>query len=430
MALLPVGVGLGLFTWYLGESIYRSDNQRPSDVAGTATTASAAFLGLHNFAFPATIAFSLLYTFFLIKSKSLFHPATKPILLLVLLALDLVVMAASAATPMFQKCGMIGCTYASKSLGGLKFGGHDDYADDYSMPAGYANANAAIYFFTSLVALPVLLHQLYTIISSSSSSRLPRAQNLSLIDGTGDGAAAHSLKEGLISPSMSSSSSSSSSSSVVYSHLRKQQAQRQWLGVLLVLFVLIPVHMILTSRIGNNFQWYFPFNTAKWAAREIVPENNIGYVPQLRVSPDLVLKLFPDVLLFWGYIYVNCAVALLVQAVPLLRRLSRQCHPSLLSLSTGEIVFWLGFCAFLAATFLYWYLVHGWEGNPIPAVSTAERFSRTVAQVHLSLRPLPETHAQHSPPPPTSHSQTLMPLCPLPSGPPPHSPSLGRWRCP
>ena len=384
---LPLGVGLGLTSYYLGENIYRADNKRPSNVAGTATTASAAALGLHNFAFPATIAFMMLYTYFLIKSRHLKHPATKPILLLTLLALDLFVLATSTATPIFRKCGLVGCTYASASLEGKKYGGHDDYADDYSMPQGYTNSNAIIYFFTALLALPVLLHQIYLAYvgrssknSRNNSSGFSRARNQSLIDGAGDPGAL-SLKEGLISPS----SSSSSSSAVVYNHLRKQQAQKQWLGVLLALFVLIPVHVILTSRLGNNFQWIFPYNVAKWAAREIVAENNIGYVFQHRISPDLVLKLFPDVVLFYGYIYANCACALLVQAVPRLRRLSRQRHPSLLSLSTGELAFWWGFCAFLAVTFLYWYLIHGWEGNPTPAVSLAERFSRTVAQVALSM---------------------------------------------
>ena len=372
---LPILVCLGVATYELGENIYRPDGDmsRPEGLAGTATTMSAAMMGIHNFVFPATIVFAILYAFAIVKSsKSCIHRITRPVLMGVLVALDFVVMVTSSLTSLFQKCNILGCTFANPSLGGLTFGGNDEYADDYNMPQSYRNSNALIYFFTALVALPPLTYQAYVIArveyagAASASSPL----NQSLLSKGGD---------------VELVASAASSSAAVSLHLHKQQLVRRWLAVLAVLFFLLPTQMVLTSRLGNNFQWAFPYEVATWAAREIVPESNIGYVFQYRVSADIVLKLFPDVVLFYGYIYVNCFFAIATNLNNTLRNSMYKRHAALHWLTLGEAVFWVGFVLFLATTFSYWYLVHGWEGNPISAVTTAERFSRTAAQVALAM---------------------------------------------
>jgi len=137
-----------------------------------------------------------------------------------------------------------------------------------------------------------------------------------------------------------------------------------------------------------HVQWIFPYIVAKWAAREIVPENNIGEVYQYRISSDLVLKLFPDVLMYYAYIYANVFFALCGQLLPQVQKIFSY-RPftwvPLLNAQLGEILFWLLLVSYGIANFCYWYLVHGWEGNPIQNVTQAERFSRTIAQVALSL---------------------------------------------
>jgi hypothetical protein len=127
---LPVLVCLGLATYSLGENIYRPDGDasRPVGLAGTATTLSAAMLGIHNFVFPATIAFALMYAYAIVKSAGeCRHRITRLFLLAVLVALDIVVMVTCSLTTLFQKCNIIGCTYATPSLGGLTFGGNDEW---------------------------------------------------------------------------------------------------------------------------------------------------------------------------------------------------------------------------------------------------------------------------------------------------------------
>ena len=240
------------------------------------------------------------------------------------------------------------------------------------MPQSYRNSNALIYFFTALVALPPLAYQAYMVARIDLHAETAKPLNQSLLSKQGEAKYA-------------SDAPSDASQQQVHLHLRKQQSLRQWLSVLAVLLCLLPTHIVLTTRLGNNFQWTFPYNVATWAAREIIPENNIGYVFQYRVSADLVLKLFPDIVIFYGYVYVNCFVAMAANYYVPLRKAFYTKHAILLWLTAGEAAFWASFIVFLMVTFLYWYLVHGWEGNPISAVTTAERFSRTVAQLALSM---------------------------------------------
>ena len=378
---IHVGVGLALATYYLGEHIYRTDAERAntSYTQGTGTPQSAAIMAFWDAFFPATLAFGILYTFFLVKSS--LAKSRKLIVLGVMIILNIVVLAQAGKTKIFRLCNIIGCTYASPSLGGKTFGGNDEYADDYNMPASYTNSNAIVYFFTALLALPFLVFQFVRVYRFDETSKVTFMLNLDedhipnpLVASTG-----------MQPSSISSSVSSASTPASVYKHVELMQSRKRWLGVFLGLVVLLPVHVILTTRLGNNFQWIFPYEVATWAAREITPATNIGWVLQYRISSDLVLKLFPDVVIFYLYIYVNSAVALLCSAYPRSRAV-RTLHSFDVSshLCNGELLFWFGFIAHIITTFCYWYLVHGWEGNPIPAVSTAERFSRTTAQVALS----------------------------------------------
>lgn len=377
---IHVGVGLALATYYLGEHIYQTDAERANTnyTLGTGTPQSAAIMAFWDFLFPVTLVYGVLYTFFLIKST--LDKSGKLIVLGIMVVLNIVVLAQAAKTKIFRLCNIVGCTFASSSLGGKTFGGNDEYADDYNMPASYSSSNALVYFFTALLALPFLVFQFVRVYRFDATSKVAFILNLEedhipnpLVASTG------------MHPS-SISSSASSTSTPAYKHVEIMQSRKRWLGVFLGLVLLLPVHIILTTRLGNNFQWIFPYEVATWAAREITPDSNIGWVLQYRISSDLVLKLFPDVIIFYLYIYVNSAVALLCSAHPR-SRVVRTLHSFDVSsqLCNGELLFWFGFIAHIITTFCYWYLVHGWEGNPIPAVSTAERFSRTTAQVALSL---------------------------------------------
>lgn len=380
IGLSPIVVILGCGTYYLGEHIYQSDKDREGTefTKGTGNPAAAAILGLWNFLFPATIAYSLLYTFFLVKAR--IHRNSKFALLILLLVLDMIVLITSTRTPIFQLCSILGCTFASPSLKGKTYGGTDEYADDYNMPASYTNSNALTYFFTGLLALPVVCYQIFKVYRNEFA----RVSVNTGIDVNADPIPPLQLMKAPLASG--SSRSDASSATTTQRHLVSQKNTLRWLGVFLGLVVLIPVHVICTSRLGNNFQWFFPYEVATWAAREIVEETNVGWVAQYRVSPDLVLKLFPDVMMFYGYIYLNSAVALACVFFPgtAVVRTFRS-YDVTSKLNNGELLFWFGFISYLVSSFLYWYLVHGWEGNPISAVTTSERFSRTIAQTALSM---------------------------------------------
>jgi len=155
-------------------------------------------------------------------------------------------------------------------LQGKTFGGHDDYADDYNMPESYKNSFALIYFFTALFAFPFLVWQLYLSItdllykpgsaSSSSSpyvtmeddvpSPLVNAEASVVVStATASNDVRRDSKAAQFAPA-----APVVTANFVYELLQKQKRTIRILAVCLGLLVLLPVHIIITTRLGNNFQ--------------------------------------------------------------------------------------------------------------------------------------------------------------------------------
>lgn len=119
-----------------------------------------------------------------------------------------------------------------------------------------------------------------------------------------------------------------------------------------------------------------------------------------RAEVQGTLKIFPDILLYYGTIYIVSLIALLSQVYrPLAQALSyrlslravRSLYPTVLtrwkicpleaSISVGELLLGIIFAGLITAEFLYWYLNHGWQDKTMDTYSAEERAARSMGQV-------------------------------------------------
>lgn len=111
------------------------------------------------------------------------------------------------------------------------------------------------------------------------------------------------------------------------------------------------------------------------------PSKKFGYYVEFNFGSDLVLKLFPDILVYYGIIYVVSAVALLSHVyLPLQAKLASR-PSALLGLTIGEATLAGLLATLLGGQFAYWYLDHGWENEERSVRSKAELAARSVGQV-------------------------------------------------
>jgi hypothetical protein len=77
---------------------------------------------------------------------------------------------------------------------------------------------------------------------------------------------------------------------------RKQAVD--YISYFLVFVLLFPLHLFCTTRFGNDFQWFSNYGIAAWGKHKIEPE-----IPHIERSEDLNYKFFPQILLFYGFVY-------------------------------------------------------------------------------------------------------------------------------
>jgi len=111
------------------------------------------------------------------------------------------------------------------------------------------------------------------------------------------------------------------------------------------------------------------------------PDKLFGHYWATALGSHLVLKLFPDILLYYGAIYLVSVVAFTAQYVPALRSVLHSRWKFLAGYSIGEFSLVILLIALLISDFLYWYFEHGWQLTAVSAYTRAERGARSTGQV-------------------------------------------------
>ena len=97
----------------------------------------------------------------------------------------------------------------------------------------------------------------------------------------------------------------------------------------------------------------------------------------------VVLKLYPDILIFYVFIYAISLVAIAAQVcTPLLNFLKRRIYHPYVTMTIGEAGFGLALALMLVGQFMYWYTLHVYQADPNIYRSNVELAARAMGQVN------------------------------------------------
>jgi predicted ferric reductase len=367
------------------------------------------------------------------------HMITDPLLpaairiffLLLELIMMLIVIGVSSDNPVFA-CHITECTYAKLPT--------PEYLDQVSStwnPESIEATLALFYFFFGLLTLPFISYQIYVqgrilfkYKSTSDVTKLmalqefkekyPDAHTMGGVDDYSDPDAdpeaatsqRGSALEMVDNPMMQQKEKSRIS--VVRNHHKNKQREKnksleethakQWklikekaighhaevvkqketmymVCAFLTLGFLFPLNLFASSRFGNDFQWYSNYGIAAWAKHQIEPA-----IPQITVSNDLNYKFFPQIIIFYVYLYSVICTAVAARYYKPLKDFLDQ-RPKILKdwdLTWGEALFAAYTVLFTFITFCYiffnWYAEPHvkWLGSRV-----SERWGRCLGQTSL-----------------------------------------------
>jgi predicted ferric reductase len=127
----------------------------------------------------------------------------------------------------------------------------------------------------------------------------------------------------------------------------------------------------------NNWQYLSLFYIRSEQQTEEAAE--YGTCWQWKVSDYLILKLYPDIVIYYSFIYVVTAVGLLAQVYPNLRRIL---HTRVFySLHLGEVLATVALVLVVVGEFCYWYYDHWWQSTPRKDYTSEEMAARSMGQI-------------------------------------------------
>ena len=161
----------------------------------------------------------------------------------------------------------------------------------------------------------------------------------------------------------------------------KEREIRMWLCCFLTLGFLFPLNLYCSARFGNDFQWFSNYGMAAWARHQIDPP-----IPQINVSNDLNYKFFPQIIIFYVFLYTVVIAGIVSHLVPEIRNFfdTRPIFLKKLDCTWGEAAFTFMLVAFTWITFCYvffdWYAEPHvkWQGSAV-----SERWGRCLGQTAL-----------------------------------------------
>ena len=218
--------------------------------------------------------------------------------------------------------------------------------------------------------------------SSSSSSSSSTVSAASTASGSSSSASKAGIK-GETKPLLGNATDSKPLPSYAHKSTQARRSKARSLQTLLAMALtfgaLYPVFFFACITLPTWWAYFSKHGIQTYEASR--PSKEYGYYVEFNFGSDLALKLFPDILIYYGAIYVVSAVALLSHVyLPLQAKLSSR--PSvLLGLTVGEATLAGLLAALLGGQFAYWYLDHGWENEARSVRSKAELAARSVGQV-------------------------------------------------
>ena len=166
-----------------------------------------------------------------------------------------------------------------------------------------------------------------------------------------------------------------------HNKVSQRKDRTMWICMFLTMGFLFPLNFFCSSRFGNDFQWFSNYGIAAWAKHQIEPP-----IPQITVSEDLNYKFFPQIIMFYVFLYTVAGAGAISHLFPRVRQFmdTRPVFLKRLDATWGEALFTFMLVGFTWMTFCYvffdWYAeAHvKWRGSP-----TSERWGRCLGQTSL-----------------------------------------------
>jgi predicted ferric reductase len=128
--------------------------------------------------------------------------------------------------------------------------------------------------------------------------------------------------------------------------------------------------------------WWSKFTHALIEAyQNTLPSQSVGTYAYYVFPSGVAIKLYPDIGLFYGFIYAVCGVALLAAVYPDVRKALIARPKWLRTFSVGQVLMASGIVILCFSIFFYFYYDHGWEDAAIDNTGEAERTARSLGQV-------------------------------------------------
>ena len=147
--------------------------------------------------------------------------------------------------------------------------------------------------------------------------------------------------------------------------------------VALVFTVLYPIMILACTLLPTWWSDFTLFKIQKYQAQE--PSKEYGFYWMLTFNDDVIMKLFPDIAIYFGAIYFVSLLGLLAQYWPPLKRFF---HVRLTStICLGQALLGFTLVALLAVSWFYWFNTHVYENNSNKIRTSAELAARSFGQI-------------------------------------------------
>jgi len=150
-------------------------------------------------------------------------------------------------------------------------------------------------------------------------------------------------------------------------------------SVCLVFAVLYPLLFFACTALPTWWAGFTKYTIQENLADE--PSKEYGSYWSVSLGDGIILKLFPDILIYYASIYAVAFVALISEAFPALRTRLHSRPWFLMSATVGEALLLITLAGLGIGLFSYWYFDHAWEQRAYSSRTSEERAARSVGQV-------------------------------------------------
>jgi predicted ferric reductase len=170
------------------------------------------------------------------------------------------------------------------------------------------------------------------------------------------------------------------------SRLRRNQMRRRFAASCLALFI-IPFCVLITGLLPNQYPNLQLSGLPSYMASEVKSSDHVWMQTlNIRLSSNVVLKLYPDVLMFYAFLEVLAVASILAATLPAFKRWLGKHGVG--NFSIGECCVLLLFLVLMAFWLFYWLFEHGYVGDTRDykwATGSKENLARTFGQVAVLL---------------------------------------------